>query len=154
MTPQEFLQSEKKILTYPNDSLTQRCEVITNISEWRDVVREMYYIMNKNNGAGLAANQVGLPYRLFIIATTHDDSPVFNPDIVWHSAGTNVDVEGCLSIPGEQYEVRRWNIVKLSYYDLEGKYKVVMLKDFDARVVQHEIDHLNGILINKRGKKI
>ena len=71
---------------------------------------------------------------------------MINPEIVEHSEERCMDKEGCLSVPGESGEVERWNWVKITFLDPEGKKYAMKLTDLAARIVQHEIDHLDGIL--------
>jgi len=71
---------------------------------------------------------------------------MINPEILEHSDDKNIDVEGCLSVPGEQGKVARWNMIKLRYSDAKGKTQTVIYDDLRSRIVQHEIDHLDGIL--------
>lgn len=71
---------------------------------------------------------------------------MFNPTILEHSSDMNTDEEGCLSVPGEKGEVRRWTTVRLTFLDIDGKKQILNLDHLSARIVQHEIDHLDGIL--------
>jgi peptide deformylase len=109
--------------------------------------------MLKNNGMGLAANQIGLPHRVFAIKA----NPIivcFNPLIVDESEDKIYLDEGCLSYPGFMVKVKRSKTIKIRYTEPNGN---VVTKTFDgltARIAQHEYDHLQGINFTKRANKI
>ena len=112
--------------------------------------------MEKYNGIGISAIQVGVPIRVFLAGKP---SELFiNPRIVEKSSIMKQDWEGCLSCPDVQVRVKRSHSVVMEYhtFNSEGEYIVVKrkFKGFDARVVQHEFDHLNGILITDKGKVV
>lgn len=75
---------------------------------------------------------------------------MINPIILEHSEETCIDSEGCLSVPGEFGDVIRYKKIKLNYTDLKGKNTTIILSDFTARIVQHEIDHLDGVLFTDK----
>lgn len=112
------------------------------------------YIKDPDNGwVGLAAPQVGVNKRLIVVSLLRDYEDenyrtiaMFNPTILEHSPDMNTDEEGCLSVPGEKGEVRRWTTVRLTFLDIDGKKQILNLDHLSARIVQHEIDHLDGIL--------
>ena len=114
--------------------------------ELRNTAREMYKIMLRANGIGLSANQVGLDKRIVVM---HAKKPrvLINPEII-ERKGKIISKEGCLSLPGMQSEKDRSKIVKIKYKTLDGVEKRETLKKTEAIVIQHEIDHLNGILMN------
>jgi len=114
-------------------------------------VREMFDLMYAANGVGLAANQVDLPYRLFIInlqaeAAAVDQEFVFLNPVLTSRKGNAEGEEGCLSLPGLYAEVKRPERVVLNAYNLAGQEVTMELDDLFARAVQHEIDHLDGVL--------
>lgn len=117
----------------------------------RDVVRQMFELMYESRGVGLAANQVALPWRLFVINPTGDpEQPdqefVFlNPEIV-RRKGSVLGEEGCLSLPGLYMPVRRSERIAVEAFDLDGAAFRMDLQEFDARIVQHEFDHIEGTL--------
>ena len=132
--------------------LRQRSEEWHNNSihaqeELKDVVYQMDEMMEKYNGIGISAIQIGRPSELFI-----------NPRMVEKSSITKQDWEGCLSCPDLKVRVRRSHSVVMEYHTFNesGEYISVKrkFKGFDARVVQHEFDHLNGILITDKGKVV
>jgi peptide deformylase len=114
-------------------------------------VREMFDLMYASRGIGLAANQVALPYRLFVLNLTadpeqKDQERVFvNPEIVKRHSSTE-DEEGCLSFPGLYAKVRRAKKIKVKAFDLQGNPIELEADDLLARAIQHETDHVFGRL--------
>jgi peptide deformylase len=109
-------------------------------------------IMNDALGVGLAAPQLGVSQRL-LVYRVGPDAPVIalaNPEIAWRSDGSETLEEGCLSIPGIQVEVERPVYVRVRGRDEEGDERVVEASGLEARVIQHEMDHLDGVLILDR----
>ena len=114
------------------------------------ILKDMKDTMKKHNGIGISAIQIGHPIRVFLAG---NPAQVFiNPTILERSGYTKVDWEGCLSCPGAHVRVRRSHSIKLKYTNEEGTVVKRKFKGFDARVIQHEFDHLNGFLITDRGK--
>ena len=114
------------------------------------ILKDMEDTMKKHNGIGISAIQIGHPIRVFLAG---NPAQVFiNPTILERSSYTKVDWEGCLSCPGAHVRVRRSHSIKLKYTNEEGTVVKRKFKGFDARVIQHEFDHLNGFLITDRGK--
>jgi peptide deformylase len=111
--------------------------------ELRLLVQEMRSVMVANNGIGLAAPQIGVLKRVILVGKF----TMINPVIDWMSTATSVMNEGCLSIPGQKIGVERPSRVDVSFYDISGLKKSLKLGETMAKVVQHEIDHLNGRLI-------
>ncbi len=115
-------------------------------------VHEMARLMDEGRGCGLAAPQLGRLRRLITVAP-YDDGTVHafvNPEIIEHSDETELGPEGCLSIGEITVEVPRYLWIKIRAQDLNGTEFEAVIEDFAARVVQHEIDHLNGVLIIDR----
>jgi peptide deformylase len=112
------------------------------------------YIKDPENGwVGLAAPQIGVNKRIIVVSLmqTYEDEnfrtiPMINPEIFEHSTDQCLDEEGCLSVPWEHGDVLRWNWIKVRFYDEKWQEKSLVLKNLAARIVQHEIDHLDGIL--------
>lgn len=131
--------------------LRKKCSVVEKIDEniinTLDIMLDTMY---KNRGIGLAANQIGLSKRMVVIDLQENDekNPIYliNPEIVWKSEETCVDEEGCLSVPFAKADVKRFKQVKVKYLDKEGKEQLVEADGLFAVCLQHEIDHLNGIL--------
>lgn len=145
-----------QIVHYPHPSLRWKSSDVTRIdSELRAVVAEMFELMYAAQGIGLAANQVGLPLRLFIMNPSGDpeqkDSEfVFiNPEITSRK-GSEVGEEGCLSLPELYGDVRRADSIVVEAFDLDGQSFEMDVDELPARVVQHESDHLDGVLFIDR----
>jgi peptide deformylase len=118
----------------------------------RSQVQRMAGIMNDALGVGLAAPQLGVSQRL-LVYRVGPDAPVTvlaNPEIDWHSEDSEVLEEGCLSIPGIQVDVERPVHVRVRARDEEGEDRMVEASGLEARVIQHEMDHLDGVLILDR----
>ena len=144
------------ILPYPHPALHWKSKPIQEINaDLRKVVAEMFELMYAASGIGLAANQVGLPYRLFILNLSSDpalkdEEIVFiNPDILKRK-GTTEGEEGCLSFPGMYGPVKRAAKIEIEAFDLDGSCFEYSLDDLAARAVQHESDHLDGVLFIDR----
>lgn len=141
-----------KIVKHPHPALRFKSVPITRIdSKLRQVVAEMFELMYAANGIGLAANQVGLPLRFFIVnlqadPAAKDEEFVFINPVLKSKKGAEVGEEGCLSLPGLFADVRRPSNVTIEAYDLEGQGFEMRLDELPARVVQHETDHLDGIM--------
>ncbi len=108
-------------------------------------------------GVGLAAPQVWINKRLIIVSLLSDWEDegfstvmMINPQVLEHSKQTNKDNEWCLSLPKTRGEVMRWNDIKLTYLDEKGKTKTLKFQWLSARIIQHEIDHLDGILFTDK----
>ena len=111
----------------------------------------MLETMYVSNGCGLAAPQVGVSKRIVVIDIAHEGeepAPVYmvKPEIVWRSEEEEICEEGCLSVPGQRAEVERPASVKVKYLDYNGDEQELLAEDFMAVAVQHELDHLDGIL--------
>ncbi len=134
------------IVTYGHPTLRKKAKAYSNEEIDLKFVEDMVETMYKRDGVGLAAPQVNVS-RQMLVATDFDNEYVLiNPKIVARSESTNSDVEGCLSIPGFQGEVERSVKVFVEAQNVEGNPLTIKATGFLARVLQHEIDHLNGIL--------
>jgi len=121
----------------------------------RTFVDDMIEVMYKEDGIGLAAPQIGFSTRIIVVDASElingeYPRPFINPEIIEFSDETDVKEEGCLSIPGVYEEVRRAVKIKVKYQDEKGKEFTEEYTDWVARILQHEIDHLNGILFVDR----
>lgn len=125
---------------------------IEEISVLQDTIKDMFIIMDTHRGVGLAANQVGLDINLFIMRlhdqklNQHIEYVCINPTITAKSITDSISNEGCLSIPGVQEKIKRWDWVELKWLDMNGSTQTSIFTGYDATVVQHEIDHLKGKL--------
>ena len=141
-----------KIIEYPHPTLRHASKPLRRVdAELVEVVREMFALMYEKKGVGLAANQVDLPYRLFIANLECDPSRpdleyVFINPVLSHRKGSTESEEGCLSLPNLYGQVKRPEKVVVQAYNLSGKEIKGELDGLFARVVQHEIDHLDGVL--------
>jgi peptide deformylase len=144
-----------RILKYPHPALRYKTKPLCRVdAEVHSMVREMFELMYEHRGVGLAANQVGLPYRFFIINTEGDPAKApeyafINPVIVRRS-GTIEAEEGCLSFPEIYAPVKRSEKVCVSAYSLKGEEVNLELTGFFARAFQHEYDHLDGLMFVDR----
>src|SRR5262245_48474777 len=145
-----------QILQYPHPALRFKSTPITRITDdLRATVREMFELMYASEGIGLAANQVGLPYRFFVLNLTgkreeKDQEHVFiNPEIS-RRKGTQEAEEGCLSLPKLYGQVRRANEIFVEAFDLDGAGFELTVDDLGSRAIQHEVDHLDGVLFIDR----
>lgn len=141
-----------EIVKYPHPALRYASRPIEQIDDaLRSTVRAMFELMYDARGIGLAANQVALPFRFFILNLTadpeqKDQEQVFiNPEIVKRHSATE-DEEGCLSLPGLYSKVRRAKRIRVRAYDLNGNLVEQDIGDLFSRAVQHETDHLDGRL--------
>lgn len=111
---------------------------------------DMLVLMYVNGGCGLAAPQVGISKRLFVMDIDSKVYRCFNPKVIDSSAETSVDLEGCLSLPGLQLEIERAKEVTAQWHTSDGVVIEERLSGLAARCFQHELDHLNGITIIER----
>jgi len=145
-----------RIVKYPHPTLRHKSKPLRRVdAELKKLVRGMLDLMYEHKGIGLAANQVDLPYRLFVLNLQADPKEgeefVFiNPVISRPSGGTAESEEGCLSFPELYAPVRRAERVLISGYDLDGREVRYELSGLFARAAQHEADHLEGILFIDR----
>jgi peptide deformylase len=142
-----------QIRQYPDPVLRMQAREVESFDDdLRRLAERMTSLMRDASGVGLAATQVGIIRRLFVFQPDPDEDPiaVVNPVLVETSEEQAVDDEGCLSLVGVQMPVERPVTVKLGGRDLEGGELSLELSDHPARVVQHELDHLDGVLILDR----
>ncbi len=147
-----------RIIEYPHPTLRHVSKPLKRVdAELHAHIRQMFELMYEAKGIGLAANQVDLPYRLFVVnLEASPDSPetelVFINPVIRQRKGSEEAEEGCLSIPGLYAPVTRPKSVIISAYNDKGEELTYELDGLPARVVQHETDHLDGVLfIDKLG---
>ena len=152
------------ILRMGNSLLLERAEEITrfNTPELNQLIKDMLETMQAEDGAGLAAPQIGESVRVVIFGVDHNprypdvevvpETILINPTITVIDKTIDEAWEGCLSLPGLRGVVPRYRQIKYSGFDAHGKAFEVEASDFHARVVQHECDHLDGILYPQRMK--
>jgi peptide deformylase len=142
----------RDIIILPDKRLRQVSEPVKTVNaDVRALVDDMFETMYEAPGVGLAAIQVGVPKRVVTVDTAKKDDPkdpqVFiNPEVIWSSEEKGTYEEGCLSIPEYYEEVERPLQVKVRFMDLTGKTHEVEANGMLATVLQHEIDHTNGVL--------
>lgn len=139
-----------KVLCYPDEALRRKAEKATAFdAQLRKAVEEMLQTMYAANGVGLAAPQVGLDVRLVVLNcgdSPEDELVLVNPEIV-DRQGKLVGDEGCLSFPGIFVKVQRFARVTVRYQDVDGNERTLEAEGMLARAVQHEMDHLDGVLL-------
>ncbi len=143
----------KKILKYGDETLRTPSKEVHKVSKKvQELVRDLLDTMYAANGVGLAAPQIGVNMRVFVIDVTTDDEPLcpivfINPKIIKKSGASHAN-EGCLSFPEVYTDVRRYSDVTVKAIDRHGKPFIMEAKDGSllARAIQHEFDHLDGVL--------
>lgn len=136
------------IIGADNPILRQKTKKVTKVSkEVEKLAQDMLATMVEANGIGIAAPQVGSNLRLCLAPINGKTKALINPEITWKSDKTDVDEEGCLSLPGVLVPVTRSTSITLTYTDLKGVKQERKLEGLEARVVLHETDHLDGVLI-------
>ena len=142
----------RKILTEPNKILRQISKPVNKVEdEERKLMDDMLETMYAAPGIGLAAIQVGILKRIVVIDISKEKerkNPIFliNPEIINKSSNTSVYEEGCLSLPGQFAEIQRPAECTVKYLDYEGKQKQLKVDGLLSTCVQHEVDHLDGVL--------
>jgi peptide deformylase len=145
-----------RIIKYPHPTLRHKSKPLRRVdAELRKMIREMFDLMYEHKGIGLAANQVDLPYRLFIINLTGEreqagEEHVFINPVIVRQKGMVEDREGCLSFPEIYAPVQRPEKVVLNAFTMTGQEVTYELNGMFARAVQHEADHLEGKLFIDR----
>ena len=144
--------SKRNIVIEPDPILRKKSSVLEKVnSEIRNLLDDMLQTMYEAPGIGLAAVQIGILKRIIVIDISKEEEekkPLFliNPEITFRSKKTSVYEEGCLSLPGHFAEIERPAECHLNFIDYNGKRKELKAKGLLATCIQHEIDHLNGIL--------
>ena len=144
--------SQRKIVIEPDPILRKESEPIEKVdNDLRKLLDDMLETMYAAPGIGLAAVQVGILKRLIVIDISKDKekkNPLFliNPEIVFKSKNTSIHEEGCLSLPGHFAEIERPAECQINFLDYNGKKKEISAKGLLSTCIQHELDHLNGIL--------
>lgn len=145
-----------RIVKYPHPTLRHKSKPLRRVDrELVTIVRQMFDLMYEHRGVGLAANQVDLPYRLFVINTESEEADkdgelVFINPVITQRKGMAEQDEGCLSFPEIYAPVRRPEKVTITAYNLAGEEVTHNFDGLLARAVQHEFDHLDGVLFIDR----
>ena len=147
--------SIRNVVTEGDEILRKRCREVTEVTDRiKMTMEDMLETMREQYGVGIAAPQVGVMRRMFIA----EPEPgrvyyMINPEMLEQS-GSQIDDEGCLSVPGMIGTVERPQKIKIQAMDLNGEIQVYEFEDFDARVMCHEFDHLEGILYIDKAENI
>lgn len=142
----------KKILTEPNKLLRQISQKVEKVgSEEKKIMDDMLDTMYAANGIGLAAIQIGIPKRIIVMDISKDNNnkkPLYfvNPVIHQKTKNKSTYEEGCLSVPDQFAEIERPSMCEIEYLDYHGEKKILKAEGLLATCIQHEIDHLEGIL--------
>jgi peptide deformylase len=142
----------REIIVLPDARLRQVCDPVKAVDEGvRALIDDMFETMYDAPGVGLAAIQIAVPQRVIVVDVAKDEAPpapmaFINPEIVWTSEETRVHQEGCLSIPDYFEEVERPSKVRVRFVDREGMEGELEADGLLATCLQHEVDHLNGVL--------
>ena len=148
-------KNDLKLLIFPNEILTKQAKFIKNplSTEIQKLIPQMFQIMKKEIGTGLAAPQVGKSLQLAIIEFKSKKFTLINPEIINKSSEKIVFPEGCLSFPKQEFPIIRYDKITVRYTDEFGKKCKLKTDGVLAVIFQHEIDHLNGILMSDRFKE-
>jgi len=145
-----------EIRVYPDPVLRRGGQTVTSFDQdLRQTAEAMMVAMYEQGGVGLAAPQVGIEQKLLVLnpsgdkADRADELTLLNPRIT-RKKGREFGEEGCLSFPDIQAEVERWIKITIEYDDLDGKQQTMAAEGWLARIIQHEIDHLEGVLFTDR----
>lgn len=141
-----------KILEYPNETLRKVSQEIKDPTsvEVKQLILDMTKTVRANDGLGLAAPQVGKSLRICVIEIENELFVLINPEIKNLSKEKIKSQEGCLSFPNKFLSIERHKRIKVKAIDTNGKKQIIRARGLLARAIQHEIDHLNGVLIVDR----
>lgn len=144
-----------QLIHYPHPTLRFTSKPLARVDDQlRELIDQMFEIMYENRGVGLAANQVNLPLRLFIANPSGEKDSgqelVFLNPVIQKATGTIEADEGCLSLPGLHGTVKRNKTVQVNAYSMDGNEINLKVDGFLARIIQHEVDHLDGVLFIDR----
>jgi len=151
----------REVVTIPDEVLRRKAHKVTNFDkDLSTLIDDMFETMRQAPGVGLAAPQVAISQRVIVVeyAEEEEEKPksfaVINPEIIKTSAETEMGIEGCLSIPNLVGEVDRFSAIVVKGFNKQGKPVKIKSSGWLARIFQHEIDHLEGILFTDRATRI
>jgi peptide deformylase len=151
----------REVVTIPDEVLRRKAHKVTNFDkDLSTLIDDMFETMRQAPGVGLAAPQIDISQRVIVVeyAEEEEEKPksyaVINPEIVKTSTETEIGIEGCLSIPNLVGEVERFSTVVVKGFNKQGKPVKIKSSGWLARIFQHEIDHLEGILFTDRATRI
>jgi peptide deformylase len=146
----DIINRSPKIIVYPDPILLSKADLVKNLNEkTENIFKQMDKAMEINNGIGLAAPQIGVPLRMITVKRVNWIYQLVNPKISW-KMGNTINFEGCLSLPGEVWQIERAAEVVVEGIDHNGKDFAILVDGLLGRIFQHEIDHLDGILIRDK----
>ena len=144
----------REVRHVPDSVLRKVARPVTEMTpRLKTLIKDMYNTMDYEDGIGLAAPQVGILKRIFTVGIGDIRLAFVNPEVL-ESEGEYLDVEGCLSIPGENGVVKRPTYVKVKAMNEEGKHFIIEAKYLLARCILHELDHLNGVLFTDKLEEV
>lgn len=140
------------LVRYDDQVLRHSSGEVFNFTGINQVVDQLFTELKKSKAVGIAAPQLGVSLRVIIVDPSGGTDPteklvMVNPRITYKSENKEVSREGCLSLPDVQLEIERHSEIEVSFFDLNGTRQTIRLNGFKSFICQHEIDHLNGILI-------
>lgn len=137
-----------EILKEGHKVLRQKAKRVDKIDDTiRNVCCRMVNLMLESGGIGLSGNQIGLLKRIIVVVYKNEPLVMINPEIINQSEEVVSDQEGCLSVPETFVEKKRFKTITVKYRDRKGYPHLEKYSDLTARIIQHEIDHLNGVLM-------
>jgi peptide deformylase len=148
--------SEEHLVKYPDPILTTPCDPFdfdNPLGDPSELSVALIKLMNDYKAIGLAANQVGIPYRVFVMKGYPENFVCFNPKIINHSNETELLDEACLSFPGVNVKVKRSKEIRVRFQTPSGETATMNFSGLTARVFQHELDHLDGKLFFNRANR-
>ncbi len=145
-----------EVIVNPNPILRKMSQPVADVlnPEIQELIPQMIETMLAEDGVGLAAPQIGKNIRMVVIRYEDEDLTLINPLVVTKSFFKEWGEEGCLSVPGKIGEVKRYKRVKVKFLDAENKEQILEAQGLLARILQHEIDHLDGVLFIDKARKI
>ncbi len=139
-----------EILKYPDSRLFKKSEEVDssmfNTDILKNIIDRMFYTMDLNEGIGLAAPQVNIHKRIIVIRFDKYNLTLINPGIINKSENLQTFKEGCLSVPNVNANVKRPKEIEIEYYNLNGELQRLKAEGLLSTCIQHEIDHLNGVV--------
>ena len=144
------------ILKYPNPILTTPCEDFNFFNppgDPKELSLALMQFMNDHNAIGLSANQLGIPYKVFVLRGHPENLVCFNPVVVSMSKETDLMDEACISYPGVNVKIKRAKEIRLRFTTPSGITETKSFNGLTARTIQHEMDHLSGIPFINRANR-
>lgn len=140
-----------QILQEGDKTLKKKAKRVDKVDDTlRNVASRMVETMLANNGVGISGNQVGVLKRIIVVTVNNEPKVMVNPEIVFYSENTVIENEGCLSFPGQFYDIPRSQKVTVKYRNLAGHPMLETHEGLTARCILHEIDHLDGVVFTQK----